>query len=472
MPRMPKHVIPVLAFLLAGAVSHLSVATASPHYAMSVVVDYAAGSFTGDLRVEYQNTTGTELGELFFRLYPNAAGIYGNASVRVTETLVEEQTVATGTFVEDTVLLVPLPEPLPPGAQVTVTIAFEGDAEDWLAGAPPSSAYGLLTRSAQALTLTAFYPILALYTKEGWSLDPVFEFGDALMSEASTYEVSLTVPGGITPVTSGTLSDEVQEDGSVTYHCTIEGARDFSVVLLDGYERRVAVVDGVTLRVWFTPEKGQAAEITLNRASDALTLFGDLIGPIPYDEVDLVEVPMQHAAGVEFSGLILVSSGYAEDPDDVFYDIIVSHEMAHQWFYAGVGNDITEDPWLDESLATYLSYLFLETFAGPGVASGTLDRWEHTYDRGRADNPDATIASPIYAFARSATYSAFVYSGGAVFVHATREAIGDKPFFAALASYYAENLGRIATPADLIAAFETSCGCRLTDLLNAFGLLP
>ena len=469
---MPKYVIPLLALLVTGAVSHLSVTSAPPHYTMSVVVDYDAGSFTGDLRVEYQNTTGIELGELFFRLYPNAAGIYGNASVRVTETLVDGQAVATETFVEDTVLFVPLAEPLPPNAQVSVTIAFEGNADDWRAGAPPPYAYGLLTRSAQALTLTAFYPILALYTEEGWSLDPVFEFGDALMSEASTYEVSLTIPAGITPVSSGTLSDEVQGDGSTTYRYAVEGARDFSAVLLDGYERQDAIVDGVTLRVWFTPGKRRAADITLDRASDALTLFGDLIGPIRYAEVELVEVPLQHAAGVEFSGLILVSSAYAEAPDDAFYDIIVSHEMAHQWFYAGVGNNITEDPWLDESLATYLSYLFLDAFAGSTVASGTLDHWERSYETARANNPAATIASPTYAFSGSSSYSAFVYSGGAVFVHAVREAIGDGPFFAALASYYAEKLGCIATPADLIAAFEASCRCRLSDLLRAFGLHP
>jgi len=471
---MPKHVVPLLAVLVLGAVTHLSVASAPPHYTMSVAVDYAAGSFSGDLRVEVRNATGTELGELFFRLYPNAAGIYGNASVRVTETLVEGQAVATETFVEGTVLFVPLPEPLPPDAQVTVTIAFEGNADDWLTRAPPSAAYGLLTRSAQALTLTAFYPILALHTEEGWSLDPVLGFGDALMSEASTYEVSLTVPAGITPVASGILSHEVEvrEDGSTTYHYTVEGARDFSAVLLDGYEQQEAIVDGVTLRVWFTPGKGRAADITLDRASDALTLFDDLVGPIRFGEVELVEVPLQRAAGVEFSGLILVSSVYAEAPDDVFYDIIVSHEMAHQWFYAGVGSDITEDPWLDESLATYLSYLFLDAFAGPGDASGTLDYWERSYETARANNPGVTIASPTYAFSGSSSYSAFVYGGAALFVHAVRETIGDGPFFAALASYYAENLGRIGTPTDLIAAFETSCNCRLSDLLRAFGLRP
>jgi len=470
MRHTAKRLVPALALLLIAAFARPSAGSPSPPYTMHVDVDYEAASFTGELCVEVPNTTGTELDELFFRLYPNAVGIYGGASLRVTETSVEGRTVEAETFIEDTVLYVPLPEPLQSDAQVAVTIAFEGAAEDWRHGEPSPYAYGLATRSESALTLTAFYPILALHAEEGWAIHPVFEFGDALMSEASSYEVTLTIPAGLIAVTSGTLRDATEEGGSVTYRYAIEGARDFSVVLLDGYERSETAAGDVTLVTWFTPEKREAASVTLQRAADALTLYGDLIGPAPYGEIDLVEVPMRHAAGVEFSGLILISSDYAERPLDTFYDVIVSHEMAHQWFYAGVGNDVIEDPWLDESFATYLSYLFLDAFAGPGVASGTLDSWERTYDRARSGAPDATVATPLYAFSQSSTYSAFVYSGGAVFLHAVREAIGDAAFFAALGAYYADNLGRIVTPSDLLASFETACGFPLDDLYIGFGL--
>ncbi len=471
MRHTTARLLPVLALLLVVAVVHSSAGATSPHYTMLVDVDYEAASFTGEIRVEVPNTTGIELGELFFRLYPNAAGIYGDASLQVTEVTVEGRAVDAETFVEDTVLYVPLPVLLQPEAQVAVTIAFEGTAEDWRHAEPSPYAYGLLTRSGSALTLTAFYPILAFYTEEGWAINPVFDFGDALMSEASSYEVSLTTPAGLNAATSGTLHDAIAEEGSVTYRYAIEGARDFSVVLLDGYERRETTTGDVTLSAWFTPEKEQAADVTLERAADALTFYRDLIGPAPYGEIDLVEVPMQHAAGVEFSGLILISSSYAERPLDVFYDVIVSHEMAHQWFYAGVGNDVIENPWLDESFATYLSYLFLDAFARPGVAAGTLESWEESYDRARKDT-NATIATPLYAFSGSSSYSAFVYSGGAVFLHAVREAIGDAAFFAALVAYYADNLGRIATPSDLLASFEAACGCPLEDLVIGFGLRP
>ena len=75
-------------------------------------------------------------------------------------------------------------------------------------------------------------------------------------------------PAEITPVASGTLDGQVEESEFVTYHYTIEGARDFSVVLVDGYEQRAATTGDTALRAWFTPEKGEAAEIALDRGAE------------------------------------------------------------------------------------------------------------------------------------------------------------------------------------------------------------
>jgi hypothetical protein len=54
-------------------------------------------------------------------------------------------------------------------------------------------------------------------------------------------------------------------------------------------------------------------------------------------------------SGVELAGLILVSADYSAAPRDPFFSVIVSHEMAHQWFYATVGSDPVWEPWLDEA---------------------------------------------------------------------------------------------------------------------------
>jgi len=473
MPGIRESIAVVLLLLLAGAGAHGEHPAHSPSYEMTVAVDYDAGTYAGDLRVETTNVTGAPLGELFFRLYPNASGIYGGAALDVPEVRVGDRIVDTATYVDDTVLLVPLPDPLAPGESVAVSLAFEGWVDDWTAGAAPRpGTYGLLTRSDRAMTLTAFYPILAFATDEGWALDPVFSFGDALMSDASDYDVCVTVRSGLTPIASGVQEEAVETDGAVTYRFTIDGARDFSIVVVDGYEDQRHLIEDVTLRTWFTAAKARASSIALRHAADALALYEGLIGPIRFREVDIVEVPLQVAAGVEFSGLILVSSAYAERPLQTFFQIIVSHEMAHQWFYAGVGSDVTEDPWLDESFATYLSYLYLNAFAGSGVASATLEQWERAYERSRLAEPNLAIDSPLYAFQGSANYSGFVYSGGAVLLHAIRETIGDDAFFAALHSYYDRHLGGIAAPRDLIDAFETACACSLGELLETYDVDP
>ncbi len=459
----------ILGILLIGVLS-LCVAAEAPHYTIDLHVDYEAGTFAGEVQVAYENTTGSELNELFFRLYANGAGIYGTASIRVTETRIEDRRIETALYVEGTVLLVPLPEPLLPGDRLVVTFAFEGNAEDWRQGPSSPRVYGLLTRTPHAMTLTAFYPVLAFRTEAGWGLEPVFAFGDALMSDAATYDVTLTVPVGIDVAASGRLVAHSEEDEFSVHRYAVARARDFSAVLLDGYVQQVAEGDGLSVRTWFTSEKGRAAETTMDRGIKSLRLFSGLFGGPPYAEVEFAEVPLQVAAGVEFSGLILVGTSFAEDPDDVFYDIIISHEVAHQWFYGGVGSDPVEHPWLDESLATYLSYLYLDAYAAPGVAENVLGRWEDTYKAVRLEASHETIASPIYAFGESSTYSRLIYSGSGVFIHAVRQAIGDTPFFTALADYYAQNDGKIASPRDLIAAFETSCACELEELLREFDL--
>lgn len=439
-------------------------------YEMDVTVDYGRGTFSGRVVVEYRNAACVELAELFFRFYPNGSAIYGDARVEATEVLVDGSPVAAEACVADTALYVPLPAPLAPGATATVSIAFQGAAHITAASAG-SPGYGLLTKTDHAMTLTAFYPILALYGPNGWRIDPPADHGDALMSEASTYEVRLVVPAGIAPATSGTACAPPESaDGMVAHRFRIEAARDFSAVLLDGHVCRETDVEGITIRTWFSPPSDRASQIALDRAANALTLYTERIARPPFDEIDLVEVPMWNAGGMEFSGLILISSAYARTPDDPFYEVIVSHEIAHQWFYAGVGNDVAQAPWLDEAFATYLSYLYFETYVGADAASQLVENWARSYRNARNEAPFASVDSPIQAFPSPSAYSGLVYSGGALFLHAVREAIGDPAFFSAISSYYAGQLGRIATAADLLGAFEASCACRIDAISEAFGL--
>jgi aminopeptidase N len=59
---------------------------------------------------------------------------------------------------------------------------------------------------------------------------------------------------------------------------------------------------------------------------------------------------------------------------------------------------------------------------------------------------------------------------GALFFVALRDRIGDRAFFDALHAYYSDYHYEIASPADLLGEFERSCGCKLKDLYQEWGV--
>ncbi len=456
------------------AMSGLAQSTLS--YDINLLVDYDTGSFEGTAVVAYTNSTEIVLPELFFRLYANDDGLYGTAFVQILDITIQTASMTYSLYLEDTVVLVPLDEPLQPDEPIEVTIVFSGGTSDWPANQQVGSdatGYGLLTKSVSALTLTTFYPMLAVYSDEGWALDPSTGFGDTLMGDAADYSVQLTTRAGPTPVTSGELVAVNPETDSTTYDFTATNARDFSLVLVEqDYMPMSAELDDATIRTWFTTQTELAGRLALDMAVFSFELYENLVGTCLFREIDLVEVPLRSAAGVEFSGLILVGSQYANAPRDLFFSIIISHEMAHQWFYAAVGNDVSEHPWLDESFATYLSYEFLAAYSTTSTAQMQLGTWRETYRRARQGWPDLSVSSPKYAFPDSSTYSSFVYSGGATFLYDLRLELGDETFYNSIQNYYSAMLYDIATPMDLIRSIEDSCSCRIDELLSLYRIVP
>lgn len=460
-----------LSRVLAATVCWLTVLTilvmAAPRYDMALHVDYDAGTFEGSLTVEYVNEAESTQEVMLFRLFGNDP-LFGAASVAVTSVEIQGTERPYQTFADDTVLMIELEPPLSPEDSVIVSLTFRGQAERWTeTAASAPRGYGLLTRAESTLTLSGFYPVLAVDGTHGWELNPSPGFGDVIMAEASDYTVRLTTEVGLLVVGPGQQPATPEEEGCVTYRFSAPNLRDFSVVLLDSASYAVSglQVGQVKLQSVFRQANSEGGDRALTVAANALRLFEQRIAPCPYPQVSIVEVPLSRAAGMEFSGLILVASAYASQPTDRFFSIIVAHEMAHQWFYGGVGNSASEHPWLDEAFATYLSHEYLLAYEGPAVAAAMLADWERSYAAVRERRPDLTFASPLYAFPDVRSYASCAYDGGAMFLHHLRLAWGDACFDRAVQEYYRTHLYCITVPRDLFAAFERACNRSLDDVL-------
>jgi aminopeptidase N len=168
--------------------------------------------------------------------------------------------------------------------------------------------------------------------------------------------------------------------------------------------------------------------------------------------------------GMEYDGLYFLSNGfynlYQGTPGD-YLTAIAAHETAHQWFYAGVGNDQAYEPWLDEALCTYQEHIFFER-----LYPEALDWW---WDyRVNYYQPRGWVNGSIYNPDGYRAYRDAVYLNGAVFLDELRSLIGDEAFFAFLRDYVSQNWKGISTGEQFFEILSQHTDQDIAPILNKF----
>ncbi|MGH2537321.1 MAG: M1 family aminopeptidase, partial [Candidatus Promineifilaceae bacterium] len=248
-------------------------------------------------------------------------------------------------------------------------------------------------------------------------------------------------------------------------------ARDFYLASSAGYVSATAAVGPTTINAYAPAGFEARNEVALASAAVALEVYNRRFGPYPYTELDAVAV-QNLALGVEYPGVIVMNSrlydpaeSFGATPAEVLLDSVVGHEVAHQWFYSLVGNDQPDEPWLDESLTQYATYLYFLDAHGPAAGAGYrnsfLGRWQSV------EQAEIPIGLPAGAYEGNA-YSAIVYGRGPLFFEALSEAMGGPAFDAFLRAYVAEHSWGHASGASLQATAEASCACDLDTLFAAW----
>lgn len=413
-----------------------------PRYLIEVEIDWENPSFSGKETIVFTNTEGVPLKEIYLRLYPNGNLLFGEGSLSVSRIAVDGQAVGFEEEIGSSALLVPLAESLQLGETVKLEIAFSGIVpEDDLA-------YGIYNFSRDIMVLADWYPVLAVYDENGWNLDPVRSWGDAVYSEVAFYEVTVNVPSGLEIMATGVSVAEEETDGETTITLVSGPAREFTVVVspaLKHLSRRV----GETLVNAHYLGSESTGQFLLQHAADSLEVFNDLFGTYPYRELDILEVPME-TGGMEYPGLILI------DEESVFSARVVAHEVAHQWWYGVVGNDVLEEPWLDEALATFASLLYAQEVFGEATYEEWFDVYRGRYNDAREVVPTRLVTDPVSTFTGGVGYFGIVYARGAMFYDALRDLIGEEALLQALRDYYADFMYQIATADDLLRSLENA----------------
>ncbi|MDQ3410840.1 MAG: M1 family metallopeptidase [Chloroflexota bacterium] len=410
---------------------------------------------SGTLQLRYVNETATPRDEIYFRLYPNAPA-YAEAEMSVSSLSVAGSPVVPVLSVDNTVLQVALLDPLPPGAATDLELTFAATVP-----VRPMQTYGIFAvdPSTGTIALAHWFPLLAGYDESGWSLHPVSRNGDPIFSNTALFDVRLRTPEDWQVAATG-IESERTTAGGVTSRRLISGpVRDFTVVTSDRFESISRDVAGTTVTSYLHPERASGGEAVLNYGATALSVYNELLIPYPYREMDLVEVELYGAGGVEFPQLMLMArSLYANDHsrNEHYLEFVTAHEVGHQWFFSMVGNNQHLDAFIDEGLVEYLStdvYFTAVHGAETGRRQFGLEvlLW---YLGMLRTGRDMVVDQPTDSFSNSSIYAAAVYAKGAIGFAEIHDLIGNDAFFSALRHYTTDNMFGVGTPGALLSAFE------------------
>jgi aminopeptidase N len=165
--------------------------------------------------------------------------------------------------------------------------------------------------------------------------------------------------------------------------------------------------------------------------------------------------------GMEFPGVVFISSDFYQAGRPYFsgMDVLVAHEAAHQWWYGVVGNNQADEPWLDESFATYSSLLYFQDTQDERIAEAVQSDIFAPYLAARESGNDGPLQSSVqdYADDQSAYYS-IVYSKGALFLARLRDILGDDDFFALLQYHYQAHKYGLLAADDFRHSIEETTG--------------
>jgi hypothetical protein len=413
-------------------------------------------------RIRFTNLAPETIQEIPFLLYPNLTpGRLDVNSVTVDDLTVEPEFRNRGSR-----LLVRPPVALEPGQSASILI-------DYHLSLPMTDEgeYGGFGYAGGVLSLAYCYPIIPAY--QGWNHPLPVTYGDFIFNEVSFYLVEISMPQEFILAAPGIQLCARRSDGRREVVVAMGPSRDLYLALSREFQVHSEQVGETEIRSFAREQEEAGSQQALSTAVAAVRSFGNRFGIYPFRTLTLVSVPFA-SYGLEFPGIIInarrlydLSQNYNGIPAPILLESTTAHEVAHQWFYASVGNDQLLEPWLDEAPTQYATWLYYVDRYGNSAAQGFFrsldDRWERV---GKAEIP---IGRPVSAYTPK-EYGAIVYGRGPLFIHALFEQMGAEIFNGFFREYNETFEWDIVDSLEFQQAAEAACGCELGELFDRWVL--
>lgn len=203
------------------------------------------------------------------------------------------------------------------------------------------------------------------------------------------------------------------------------------------------------------------ALVDFARLPEIVNYFSQVFGPYPFEKYGQAVVSMstygamEHQTMTTLGNFIITGTGA--------YELIIAHELAHQWYGNAVSFLTFKDVWLSEGFATYSEHLWTDKIFGwPSAAAYVASSYHQYYLNWEAGAGPQTIYNPSFGnyFAPPS------YEKAASVLHMLRLKIGNADFFQLLQDWFTTYRDGNVVTAEFQAMAEQISGQDLDQFFN------
>jgi len=341
----------------------------------------------------------------------NSAVFELNNALNVTKVVDEKgRQIPSSRSQQDFTIRLNFPESLSKGTPATITLSYEGR----LSGKEDSPVYGIQFAAIHDDFAYLMYPA-RWFPASGYAADRY------------SAEMNITVPAGFKVLGNGPGTPRQSGDKTVYSFQFERSSFPGSIAAVKDDPVRVSA-EGVNTALSFRGAEREMVNPYGQEAGKIVVYFSSLFGLPPSPNMTIVETEAGAPNGYSAPGLIFLNPrGIGRQVNSK----LLANQISRQWWENLVSPATRNHLWLENGLATYSEYLYLEHTSGPAAVDAQFH--DVAIEALTVDNV------PIVQSARLEDYSpelwALTASKGAAVLHMLRFVIGDQNFFQVLKEY-------------------------------------
>ena len=382
-----KYKASLLLFFIAIVTSFGQLSDRIANYDISVDLDPGAKLLDGKLKLHWKNPSQDTIRELQFHMYLNAfknnestfwkesggqlrgmkggedeKEVWGWVDILRMETDQGERLDSKIRFIQpddgnikdQTVISVPLENPVNPGGSIVLNIEFKSKLPKIFARTGFSNDYFLVGQWFPKIGV--YEPAGMRYAEKGqWNCHQ-FHGNSEFYADFGVYNVEIKVPKRFIVGATGELKEKTEnDDETITLKYYAEDVVDFAWTASPLFNVVEDQWKDVKILVYLQPEHLSQADRHTESVKAALSYFEENLGEYPYSTITVVDPPLKGfgSGGMEYPSFITAGCVWGMPYELRFTEMVTIHEFGHNYFMGILATNEFEEAWMDEGMNSY-----------------------------------------------------------------------------------------------------------------------